>query len=543
MKKAILFFILLYFISIVNHADNLKPDFKLQKVTVYLVGAELNYKAKVSIPKGRSILTFPSVSQTIVENSIRVKIDNGVKIISVSLENIKINFEKEIKVKQDSLEGISNTLDRLNMEVKSYFMERKLLTDNITRIGSNENVSAAELLGATKMYREKLNELDNIDFKLKKEELRLISVKEKLEEDKNKLLAEQSVNEVGTKVKQLIIVVEAKSETVSQLDMAYLVSDAGWSPRYNIRAVTDGTEVELEYRANVYNNSGVNWKSVLVALSTANTETKLIKPELGFAWTLDFNSSNYGQNASKPTGEGQLSNKQLKNDKVELVNIEAPEFDLYIDLDVTYDIPSDNSPYMVSVGDFKLPSRYKYYAVPKVDDNVYLIAYINGWQKLNLIEGESSIYYNGAFLGNSTLITKFSNTELEVSLGNEKGIQISKVKKEDKEAEKTIGTNRFVKLIYNIDVRNNKAKDIEIEITDQIPVSGDSDIEIETIETTGAIVDVQSGKLTWNLVLKPAESKKLIVEFSVKYPKSKGKSLNLTLFRFGRGKVACPKFR
>jgi uncharacterized protein (TIGR02231 family) len=544
MKKAILFFALALCISFTGFADFMKPDFKLHKVTVYLVGAELNYRTKVSLPKGRSTLAFGSISQNIKENSVRVKIDNNVKIISVSFEDVKIiSYEKQIKMKQDSLEMIENMLSRLSMEMKSYRIEKQLLTDNITRIGSSQNVTTAELLSATKMFREKLNELDNIEFKFIKEEQRLSSVKADLQEGKAKLMADQSLSEKSAKVKQLIIEVETKSDAASQVDMTYLVSDAGWSPKYNVRALTDGTEIELEYRANVYNNSGINWKNVSVTLSTASTETKLIKPELGYAWSLDFNSNN--QSNSKATGEGNLSNKQLKNDNVEFVSIEAPELDLYMNLDVDYDIPADNLPHMVSVGDFKLPSRYKYYAVPKVDDNVYLIAYINGWQKLNLIEGESSIYYNGAFLGNSFLDTKFSNTELEVSLGIEKGIQISKVKKEDKEAEKTIGTNRYTKLIYSIDVRNNKTKDIDIQITDQVPISQDSDIEIEVLNISDAKRDDETGKLTWNLTLKPNEFKKLLVEFSVKYPRNKARSMDIdfALFRFGRSKVICPKFR
>jgi uncharacterized protein (TIGR02231 family) len=478
-----------------------------------------------------------------MDNSARVKIDNGVKIISVSLENIKVNYEKEILKKQDSLEVLNNKLSRLTMEIKSYALEKRLLTDNISRIGVNDNVSTAELLNATKMFREKLTELDNIDFKLKRQEEELTFLIDKLAEDKRKLMSEQSVSESGAKVKQLVIEVEAKNETMSQVDMNYLVADAGWSPKYNVRAKTDATEVGLEYRANVFNNSGINWKNVNVTLSTASTETKLIKPELGYAWTLDFNSNSYQQNTKTPAGEGHFSDKQLKNDKVEYINIEVPELDIYMNLDVAYDIPSDNSPHTVSVGDFQLPVRYKFYAVPKVDDNVYLIAYVKGWQKLNLIEGESSIYFNDAFLGNSFLNTQFSAAELEVSLGVEKGIQLSRVKKEDKEAEKMIGTNRFVKLTYNIDVRNNKSKDVEIEITDQIPVSGDSDIEISVLEISGATKDEQSGKLTWNLILKPTESKKLIVEFSVKYPKNKDNAIGFTLFRMGRSKVTCPKFR
>ena len=96
MKKNLLSFALIISFILSGKAQNLKPDFKLHKVTVYLVGAELNYKTKTSLPKGRSTIAFASISKTIIDNSVRVKIDNEVKIISVSLEEVKANFEKEI---------------------------------------------------------------------------------------------------------------------------------------------------------------------------------------------------------------------------------------------------------------------------------------------------------------------------------------------------------------------------------------------------------------------------------------------------------------
>lgn len=517
-----------------------KTDFRLDNVTVYLTGAELNYKAKTSVVKGRNTITFSTISQKLVENSIRVKMENNIKIISVSMQNIKVNFEKEIKTKDDSVTLLDNMIERVKMELVSLSLEKRILTDNISRIGSNNNVPVAELMNATTLFRQKLKELDDIEYKLNKEVAKLVGLQVHLNNDKKKLFAEQSLSMNGTNARQLVIEVESSvTAPDATIQMSYLVSDAGWSPKYNIRAQTDAANVELEYRANVYNNSGINWKNVNITLSTASTENKLIKPELGSAWLLST-SSRVDKNA---TGEGLLNNKQLKNDKVELVSIDAPELTLYMPLTVEYDIPSDNEPHLVGVGDFKLPTRYKYYTVPKVDDNVYLISYISGWQKLNLIEGETSIYYNGAFLGDATLSTRYSNSELEVSLGFEKGIQITKVKKEDKEAEKTIGTNRTAHMMYDIDVRNNKNKDIEIEIVDQVPVSGDDDINVEIQNISGATMDQQNGKLSWNLKMKPAQYQKLSIEFTVKYPRDKDFSINFSVLRLGPQKVICPKFR
>ncbi|MCU0429076.1 MAG: DUF4139 domain-containing protein [Cytophagaceae bacterium] len=520
-----------------------KIDFKLQNVTVFLVGAELHHTAKTNIPKGRTKLLYENISSDIADNSIRVKVNSGLKIIAVTLENVELNYSAEIKQKGDSLVLAEDAILRIDMDKASLDIEKRILTENINRLGQSENVPVAELMNATKLFREKLKELDNIEFNLRRDKLKWLATKESLTMQKSMLLADQSVNLKGIKKRQMVVEVEAPSESAYLIEMSYLVKDAGWSPKYNVRAETDSEKITLEYRAQVYNNSGINWKQVGIALSSSNTETKLLKPELGYAWSLDLRSDAQQLNGVHAQGEGNLSDKQLKNEQVEYVAIDAPELTFYMPLPVTYDILSNNKPHLVSIGDFVLPVEYKYFSVPKIDDDVYLIAYVKNWQKLNLIEGESSVYYNGTFLGNSYINTRYSSESLELSLGIDNQIKLTKVKKQDTESEKTIGTNRVVKLTYQIDVRNNKNIPIALQITDQVPISGDSDIEINVEELSGAGHDVTNGRLVWNLEMKPSEQKSLIVSFTVKFPKSKSQSLNFTLFRFGRQKVVCPKFR
>jgi hypothetical protein len=70
-------------------------------------------------------------------------------------------------------------------------------------------------------------------------------------------------------------------------------------------------------------------------------------------------------------------------------------------------------------------------------------------------------------------------------------------------------------------VQNNKKQSIQIEIEDQLPISQNSDVEVETEEISGAQYDETTGKLTWKLTLAPGETVKKQVRFNVKYPKKK----------------------
>jgi hypothetical protein len=54
---------------------------------------------------------------------------------------------------------------------------------------------------------------------------------------------------------------------------------------------------------------------------------------------------------------------------------------------------------------------------------------------------------------------------------------------------------------------------------DQFPVSGNSEIEVQHIDTGGAELDNDTGILTWKLDLEPGASEKLTFKYSVRYPK------------------------
>lgn len=58
-------------------------------------------------------------------------------------------------------------------------------------------------------------------------------------------------------------------------------------------------------------------------------------------------------------------------------------------------------------------------------------------------------------------------------------------------------------------------------VEDQFPMSSNTDIVVKQIESSNAKIDEKTGKLTWEFELAPKETKKLKIEYSVKYPKNK----------------------
>ena len=70
-------------------------------------------------------------------------------------------------------------------------------------------------------------------------------------------------------------------------------------------------------------------------------------------------------------------------------------------------------------------------------------------------------------------------------------------------------------------MRNNKSNQINITVNDQIPVSSNSGIDVQAEELSGGKYNRQTGEVSWDLEIKPQETRQIILTYSVKYPKDK----------------------
>lgn len=71
-----------------------------------------------------------------------------------------------------------------------------------------------------------------------------------------------------------------------------------------------------------------------------------------------------------------------------------------------------------------------------------------------------------------------------------------------------------------ITVRNNKKESVKIQLTDQIPVSQNKEITVESEELSGGKLNLNTGLVTWDIELPAGQSKTFILSYSVKFPKS-----------------------
>jgi hypothetical protein len=178
-------------------------------------------------------------------------------------------------------------------------------------------------------------------------------------------------------------------------------------------------------------------------------------------------------------------------------------------------IPSDGNDHRVHIDDFELPANYEYHTAPKLDPSVFLTAQITGWEKLNLLSGESNLYFDGTYIGKSYIDVNSTKDTLSFSLGKDRKIQIERVRIDEKSTKKTIGGRQKFEVAYEIKVKNNGGAAIPIVIKDQMPLSVNTDIKVKNGDYLEAVLDEKTGILTWRFTLAPSQSKTVGFNYAV----------------------------
>jgi len=534
MKKTI-FLLIILFVSNYGFSQTNDTIFEvtdIKKITVYLVGADISATKSVTLKAGRNVVVFNNLTTKLNSQTIRVStVDEGAAILNVSYkinrnsDNVK---DPDYVIVKDSIKLINSEISALNNKKTSFETEKNLLSQNMNLGGTDKGVDVAQLKIAADFYRTRILEITNgltliqEELMVKNENLRLLNQKQ---------TKFTSINEPYGQVIALIQCDKAKKVI---FDLQYQVSDAGWSPAYDIRASDLTKPIELFYRANVYNNTNIDWDNVNLVLSTADPSVSKTQPTLQ-PWYLNFDT--YTDNSKSydwSSGEGRIQNAyvpQTNSESYSLDNnveqtisfkeVEVTSLNAEFPLSMPYSIPSDNLPYLVDITDYELPATYEHFAVSKMIKDVYLLAKITGWEDLNLVEGKASLFYDGTYIGESYINTRNVEDTLDLSLGVDNKVLVTRTKIKEYSSKQFIGNKISETFVYEIVAKNNRTTPIDIEILDQIPISQSNEIEVEVVEISKAKKDEATGELKWKLNLESGASEKIKISYIVKYPKNK----------------------
>jgi len=508
----------------------------IDEATVFLSGAELVSTAKLSLAKGENDILFTNVAGDVNSQSLTINATNGVVVEAATFQNNYLATEtlspkaQEIK---DSIELLKAYRLQLVNKISVFAEQVSLLQDNRKVSGANTGLSVAELTKMLELINTRmegyLNQKNKQEDLLKKADDRIAKLSKQLDEEQKK-----DYQPGG----QLLVKFYAKDATASDLRIDYIVPHAGWAPTYDVIADDANGPIKLFYKANIFQNSGVKWNNVHLTLSTGNPNEGAQAPTLNPWYLAFYQPQTFNQGYSNASLDGiivQAYKKPLVDadaPAAKMMHAEQSSMNQYVsvdnsgintsfEIDLPYTIPSDGQQHLVAIKRHELPATYRYYVVPKLDKDAFLQAQVTGWEDLNLLPGQTNVFYEGTYVGHGYLDMRSVKDTMIMSLGRDKKIIVKRERDTKLRSVKTIGTNIRESFAYSISLRNTRKESVNIVVQDQQPVSNDKDIVIEDKETDNAEYDEPTGMMKWSVVMNPGETKKLSFGYTIRYPKGK----------------------
>lgn len=528
-----------------------KPIFttaKVQSATVYFNAAELSQTATATLPAGASEIVIKNVAVNLNENSVQIGAPSGVTVLSVQFTNNYISeYDTDskspaLKIVRDSIVLVQKEIQKVNNTINSENKTIQLLDKNQQISGVNSGLNVTELMKMVDYYKNKQIEIANNINTLSEKQQKLNETLRKL----NNKLEVNANKEEKTSSGKLILQVMNQNAGVIPFDISYLTDNATWTPFYDLRAESVTAPINMMYKAQVVQNTGIDWKKVKLTLSSGLPNQNNQAPILS-SWFLANQTyleevvvSGYASRSKRNQIQGSVA-KVSKEQLSESMDMPSPilekssvsnyttvaenQLNVSFDIDIPYDILSNGKIHSVSLKEIKLPATYKYYAVPRVENEAFLLAEIADYSKYNLLRGEANIIFEGMYVGKTFIEPNQTSDTLNLSMGRDKKVSIKREKVADKSGTKFLSAKKEQTFTFDITVRNNKKEAVELLLKDQYPLSTNKEIEVELLQSDGAKVNTETGILTWQLQLKPNENKKFRISYKVRYPKDQ--NLNL----------------
>lgn len=516
---------------------------KVKKVIVYPNGAQIESEVSIPIQKGQMKITLPGLTSKINQESIRIVSDGSFTILNVQY---KVDYLNQLD-KNVETQKIITQMDEIKSKIEEEEVWLKIIRDKMEYLsvnkqvsGKNEAINPETFATMTQFYGSNIETL-SLDA-LKRDRL----VK-KYREELMKLNAQlDKVNShQGTPSGVIDVTIDGKQNTRGKMVFTYFVWDASWFPTYDIRFMGFNKPLQITYFANIKQTTDIDWTDVEILLSTAKTKVSAQIPFL-YPYYLGFYRPAPTPTTPTPTpntgttiiqrdeilktpggidnafnvSEGVRTRGSSNESDNEAYTPALETIKEYI-VESKQSIPSKNSITTVTYGEGALEASYDYQTIPKLGENVYLIAKLPNWGKAELNNGEAKLYLENSYVGKSFLNTTQYKDTLDLSFGVDNNITVKREKVSEFSQKSFIGSKRKETIGYKITIRNNKSYECTTSVYDQIPIALNKEIEVDVIDINEGILDNETGKVEWKINLKPNETKTIIIKYSVKYPKDK----------------------
>ncbi|KXX69340.1 hypothetical protein AVL50_19645 [Flammeovirga sp. SJP92] len=511
----------------------------VNNATVYTNSASVERKATVIIPNGKSTIVFKGLSSHLFTNTIQFQAKD-VRVLSIDYQqnNVLLKDNKEYQKLIDQINSIKEKIKEKDTYLEILNKDLELLEANKT-INSN-NLNITELKSALAFFHDKRLQVEKEKSTYKNEIKVLNEEIKKLQEEANKIRKKHK-----TYFKDVLVTVQSEKEQSVKCLLKYIVNNVGWNPTYDVLAKDINSPFDVVFKANIYQNTGIDWKDINISIASGNPSKDNTLPYLEplYLNLVSANRNNYNMLQGKMAGVQMAPQKRKMvneyesddwggSDEIEEEeyvddiaiysgwNIESTSFQTQFTYKIPqkYTIKDGTREKEISLKNEKIEALYSYRAIPKLNTDVFLVGKITDWGKYNFIPGNANIYFENQFVGKTYLQSSQSTDTLDISLGIDESIVVKRERAYEMEKKRSFSNKKRTNRVWKITVKNNKSSKINIEVLDQIPVSINDQVIVTPLELSKGRLNKENGEVKWELDLEASKTKELILQYEVEYP-------------------------
>ena len=502
-----------------DSASFISQKSEIKNITIHNVGAHIERIGTANINLGANQLIINNLSPSLTNESIQfVMNSNNVIVNSISKKmnylNEETNENKELKFLKDSLRQIKEMkrLQEINIEV--FLEEKDLFNKNKSVLKTTREFIVDDLMDLSDYFKKSILRIQSDISSAKKEVKSLGIIEEKLQQQ-IKLIVKTTKNLYSSIVIQLTC---TKAGNYNY-ELSYNSNKAGWVPYYEIRSEGINNQVDLTYKAKIFQNTNEIWSNVLLSLSTGKLNQSNNAPSFQTQYVNTYSINNRKDKSTTHNGFEDVEYEIEESlSSSEFTSVDYSGTQIIYSIALPYSIPSQIKPIFIEIQKLTLDATYDYYCYPKLDKDVFLMCHFESLGNKNLLPGNGQVYFEGKSVGKTYLDPYSVKKTNDLSLSRDISIICERKLEKKFSSETKVGDNIKFEKSFKLTLKNNKDQPVTVVLVDQIPKSTKKSIDIQLLESSEAIFNKKNGKLKWNIALNPNEVVEKKFSFTVKHP-------------------------
>jgi hypothetical protein len=268
----------------VGAAEPVTTEGRVVAITVYQGQALVTRELDVPGAEGLLEVVVTNLPENVLPGSLFAEPADGVQVRSVRYRARPIEEDVREEVRE-----LDQKIQAVQDQLAAVAQERELLKQRKSYLTQLENFTAAtsqQELKSGVLNAETLKDLTQFIFTerdtIAKRELELAREERTHAQERDLLNRQRETIAAGSArtVREAVVFINAPKPGAAKLRLSYLVSNASWTPSYNVRANDARDEITVEYNASIQQMSGEDWNDVEMVLSTATPSLVATAPKI-----------------------------------------------------------------------------------------------------------------------------------------------------------------------------------------------------------------------------------------------------------------------